>query len=278
MSRVLFMNEEHEIFFKKNGYVLIENFLNSKECLALKDLYYKKEFNKKNKGFHRTLDRLDIKNKMEVCKGIDSVVSQNSKSILKEYRYLLTSFMTKEPGAGLFDVHQNWTFVDERYFDSLVIWIPLQDTSAQNGTMYFVPGSHLLDKGIRGNNIIWKYENIKDELVLKKMVRVDMKAGDAVIFDDATIHYTSANLSGEPRISIAQVMIPDEAQPIFYNFNIAKNSLEKYAIDKDFYHLFMNRYIPKFDFSDNILLNTTNFEQQKQISFEEFEVAMKNIQ
>ncbi|MBX7226487.1 MAG: phytanoyl-CoA dioxygenase family protein [Chitinophagales bacterium] len=275
--RNLFLDADKEAFFWKNGYVHIQGFLNNSECETLKQLYYKREYSKKFQGFHRTLDSYDIKDKMTICKGIDDIVSPKSKQHLFDYRYLLTSFMTKEPGAGSFDIHQNWSFVDERYFTSLVIWIPLQDTGEENGTMYFVPGSHLLDKGVRGNNIRWKYEEIKEYLVKNHMISVNMKAGDAVIFDDATIHYTSPNLSKEPRISIAQVMIPEEAQPIFYNLHPATGRLEKYAIDKDFYHLFMNRYTKTFNFSDNILLKSTIFKQE-QVSIEAFEEALKEIQ
>ncbi|MBK9353454.1 MAG: phytanoyl-CoA dioxygenase family protein [Bacteroidetes bacterium] len=274
--RNLFLNEDKDAFFLKNGYVHIQGFLNNYECQTLKQLYYKREYNKKLHGFHRTLDSYDIKEKMAICKGIDDIVSPISRKYLYDYRYLLTSFMTKEPGAGPFDIHQNWAFVDELYFTSLVIWIPLQDTGEDNGTMYFIPGSHMLDKGVRGNNIRWKYDEIKEYLVNNHMIPLNMKAGDAVIFDDATIHYTSPNLSREPRISIAQVMIPDEAQPIFYNFHPATGQLDKFAIDKDFYHLFMNRYTKTFNFNDNILLKSTTF-RQEQVNKEAFEEALKVV-
>lgn len=274
MNRELFLDKKHNELYAEQGFLHVPNFLSEKEVAQMKKLYNKREKSFFDKGFHRTLDLKKESKKRKICNEINQVVSANSEKYLNDYRYLLTSFMTKEKKAPKFDIHQNWTFVDESKFTSLVIWIPLQDTNEVNGTMHFIPKSDQLDKGVRGNNITWKYESIKADL-LQEMVRVDMKAGDAVIFDDATIHYTSPNLSKQRRISIAQVMIPKESDPIFYHQN-AKGGVEQYKIDDEFYLMFMNRYIPNFDFSDQELLQEFKL-NQPQVELSEFKNQLAQL-
>lgn len=255
MDRNLFFEDAHQAFYTKNGYLYISNFLDSAAVQEMLDAYYKYEFSSRANGFHRTLDLIDIEQKKKITAAIHAVVTPIAKQHLIDYRFLLTSFMTKEKGADDFDIHQNWCFVDEKIFTSLVIWIPLQDVDETNGTMYFIPGSDKWNNKIRGNNIEWQYGNEKQSLQ-NQLIPVNMKAGDAVIFDDATIHYTSANKSNNPRISIAQVMIPNEAQPVFYNYNPKTKLIEQYAIDKNFYLEFTNRYMNNKGFSDVELLKT----------------------
>ncbi len=253
MKRNLFIDDSLESSYQSKGYIHIPNFLSEEEINQLISLYKKKEKSFFDKGFHRTLDMNNIKKKEEICNAINQIIFPASEKYLNKYKFLLTSFMTKEKKANEFDIHQNWTFVEEDKFTSLVIWIPLQDVSEHNGTLYFVDGSDKWDKGIRGNQIPWKYESQK-ELLLQKMTAVPMKKGDAVIFDDATIHYTSPNYSTSPRISIAQVMIPKESNPVFYMLNQKNNSIDKYAIDDRFYVHFINKVKDNTLLKDLVLL------------------------
>jgi ectoine hydroxylase-related dioxygenase (phytanoyl-CoA dioxygenase family) len=248
MQEDFFLDAHQNEEFALQGFIHIPSFIDKNEQNTLLKLYKKREQSFFNKGFHRTLDLLNETKKRTIIQNISAVITPKSEIYLKNYRILLASFMTKEKGADVFDIHQNWTFVDETQFTSLVIWIPLQDVNEENGCLHFIPGSNQWEKGIRGNNIAWQYEPIKSEL-LSKMVALPMKAGDAAIFNDATIHFTSANKTKRPRISIAQVMIPKAATPIFYNKNLQNNKIEKYEISDDFYLNFRNKYL-KGDLTD----------------------------
>ena len=253
MNQPVFYKKEHQEFYNKNGYIYIPGFLNYTELHILCTLFNKKEKSFFDKGFHRTLDMSNLQRKKEICGEISRIVTPIAQQILKDYRFLLNSFMSKEKNAEAFDIHQNWTFVEEDKFTSLAIWIPLQDVNEQNGCLYFVPGSNRWNKYIRGNGTEWKYEN-KTHALMKEMVALPMNAGDAVIFDDATIHYTSANKTRKPRISIAQVMIPENAEPVFFNYNIKTDRIEKYIVKPDFYLNFTNKYM-KGDFSEVVQIS-----------------------
>ncbi len=277
MKRRIFNKDDQDDFFSKNGYYHISGFLNERDVEEMRKLYFDIEYTNQVNGFHRTLDMQNPDIKRKIYREIDRLVSERSKPLLYNYKYFLTSFMTKEPGADAFDIHQNWSFVEEDKFASLVLWIPLQDTDQRNGTMEVIPGSNNYPKWKRGNNIKWKYEDIKSELIESYLEAIDMKAGDAIIFDDATIHYTSPNNSKEPRIAIAQVMIPEESQPIFYNYNEVEHVVEKYRIDKDFYHNYVERYIPEMNFKKDCELLESSQLEMEQVSKEEFDTMFRNF-
>ena len=271
MKRRIFIEDAQNDFFNQQGYYHIPGFLNALEVNKMRDLYYEKEYTNVVQGFHRTLDMPNSETKLAICREIDEMVSERSKKYLFNYKYFLTSFMTKEPGADAFDIHQNWSFVEEEKFASLVIWIPLQDTNNNNGTMEVITGSNNYPKWKRGNNIKWRYDDIKETLISQYLQPIGMKAGDAIIFDDATIHYTSPNKSNEARIAIAQVMIPTESEPIFFNYNESERIVEKYRVDMDFYHCYVERYIPEMNFKKDCELVEKSALNSDQVSMEEFQ-------
>lgn len=244
----VFQNEEQEKSFKEKGYLVIKNFLLPEMVQSLKGLYLN-NIPENPKGFHRSLDYLDKDYKKKLSDGINKIVTPVSEQFLKDYRFLLVSYMIKEKGEETaFELHQNWNFVDESQYHSLAIWIPLVDVDATNGTMHVVEGSHRMLPTFRGGPKIPSiYRNIYDYIKENHMKPIPLKAGDALIIDDAILHYTSANLSDAPRMAIAQVMIPKAAKPIYYYqaYGDENAALEKYQIDDDFYLYFNNRYTPE---------------------------------
>lgn len=113
-----------------------------------------------------------------------------SKFILHSKGFL----MNKPPRiAGEKDWHQ-----DSAYFpaDSAIItaWVPLQDVDEQNGCMYAIPGSHLFGP-IEHIGTERHLENVN----LTKSVVCPMKAGDILLMDKHTFHYTGHNDTDRPR-------------------------------------------------------------------------------
>jgi ectoine hydroxylase-related dioxygenase (phytanoyl-CoA dioxygenase family) len=96
---------------------------------------------------------------------------------------------------------------DEAYWDpataynSISIWIPLQEATLENGCMWFVPGSHMFevqphhpinnDPRIHGLEI--------DEADVSTAVACPIPAGGATIHHCRTLHYTGPNRSDQPR-------------------------------------------------------------------------------
>jgi len=244
MNRV-FTNDLLQGQFETDGYVVIPQFLNTEEVQNLLSVYQKPVDNINGK-FHRTLQFQSVAYKKDLSIPVKELVTPKALSLLEDYRYLLSSFMVKEPKAdNAFELHQNWNFVEEDKFHSVVFWIPLVDTDADNGAMYMVKGSNRLLPTYRGGpNIPSVFEAVIPYIKEHYLTIVPLKAGDAIIFDDALLHYTSANLSSSTRYAIAQVMIPKTARPIHY-YQSAENAgknIEVFEIDDDFYLYYYNRY------------------------------------
>jgi hypothetical protein len=66
---------------------------------------------------------------------------------------------------------------------------------------------------------MWAYQamhQIEDSLLESHLVPLHVKAGDAVILDDALVHYSPPNTTDERRLAIQFVMVPAEADALFF--------------------------------------------------------------
>lgn len=96
--------------------------------------------------------------------------------------------MNKSPHvAGEKDWHQ-----DSAYFPAeaniITAWIPLQVVDEQNGCMYVIPGSHLA-----GSVEHTGEERHLENVDATKSIICPMSAGDVLLMDKHTLHYTGHN-------------------------------------------------------------------------------------
>lgn len=249
----VFNNPEHQAVFEQDGYIVIPNFLTSEEISELTKVYQSME-HPNPIGFHRTYDNPDKAYKTRLSQAIHQTVTPKTTALLSGHRYFLASYMVKEPGSDTaFELHQNWNFVDESKHQSVVLWIPLVDTNEQNGTMYVVKGSNRLMPTFRGGPYIPSvFENILSHIKQHYLTPIPLKAGDALILDDALLHYTSPNHSNHTRYAMAQVMIPKAATPVYYYLSEPSDTrLHVFEIDMDFYLFYNNRY-PKGEYPQDM--------------------------
>lgn len=92
-------------------------------------------------------------------------------------------------------------------YNSLSIWMPLQDATLESGCMQFVPGSHIL--GVQPHHPINNDPRIHgleiDALAEEDVVACPIPAGAVTIHHCRTIHYAGPNLSDVPRRAYIQV-------------------------------------------------------------------------
>ena len=87
----------------------------------------------------------------------------------------------------------------------LSVWIPLDDASAENGTLTVVPGSHKKDwrmvkMGLPSGD--FQYEIDGGEWREGDVVTCAIKRGTAIIFSDRLVHGSTANTAGKDRYAI----------------------------------------------------------------------------
>jgi ectoine hydroxylase-related dioxygenase (phytanoyl-CoA dioxygenase family) len=113
--------------------------------------------------------------------------------------------IVKPPGnTGTTPWHQDEAYWEEDlHYNELSVWIALQDTSKEMGCMQFIPKSH---KGPVVPHHSWKNNpkiialEVDDGFVIESQaVACPLDAGGATLHHSRTLHYTSGNMSAEPR-------------------------------------------------------------------------------
>jgi non-heme Fe2+,alpha-ketoglutarate-dependent halogenase len=133
---------------------------------------------------------------------------------------------TKPPGAPAVTWHQASTYILEHIFRpalyppdlnalfQLGAWLAFDDVDLVNGCLQFVPGSHRRIHTIRlgGNGGQFGAASFELEYPIdpEKVVSMEMKAGQFVIFTEQTVHGSPPNRSPRPRRGMAFRVIPPE--------------------------------------------------------------------
>lgn len=228
--------KKNQDLFKKNGYILVENFFNKEEISNLlndaKNVFLKQFINKKyiiktelkdisDYDFNKLLYRLfeeDIDCLSNCGKQIQHLVSLHRLSLSTKITDLLLEFGIKTPAIStrpvLFfnhpklarekvfykvDAHQDWRSM-QGSLNSLVIWIPLININKSIGALEILPGSHL--NGLRTKNMESGFGMVElNQLEEKQLISVEVEQGDALIFSSLLVHRSGDNISDEPRWS-----------------------------------------------------------------------------
>lgn len=223
---------EQELFFKQNGYLVIEDILNAEEISFYRNIY--EDFLSNNidaskyrsdLGAHvndgneeRKVER--ITQIMLVSRLLPSILEkplhQKTLSIAKQ---LLGNDMAldfdmlidKSPhSATATPWHQDcayWiTMPDTR---AASCWTALDDAIIDNGTMWYVPGSHLLP--IRPHRQAGKGGGaLECDAREEEAVAVEVKAGSCIWHHGGTVHYSRGNTTGLRRRAFINNFRPED--------------------------------------------------------------------
>lgn len=132
---------------------------------------------------------------------------------LVDHRRFLLSFLTKWPDpTSAHHLHQDWTYVDERRYRTLSFWVALDDCSPalENGPVAVIPGSHHLVDAYRGPAVVDWYRDLAGELEAL-LEPVPVRAGQAILIDNALLHGSPPNHSTAPRRGMAAAVAPRAA-------------------------------------------------------------------
>jgi hypothetical protein len=246
MKRKMFLDSSLQQEFDEKGYVKIP-FLNPDEVTILKDFYLDHFYNRNeqyNGLENRTFTEFSVINfkpefKKKCFDQITKICLPRANSILYNCEPLIGNFIAKYNEKGLLPIHQNWAVVDEKKFASVSIWCPLQDTDEINGTLYFVEGSHTYFRGNRHTQTHESFAQIHNYLLDQHLKPIPTKAGEAIILDDAIIHYSPVNQSSEIRLAVQIILKPTEATAQFIESDPDNPSVGKvYHVDPEFFFHF----------------------------------------
>ena len=223
-------------FYKKNGYLFLKDFFSNEEIKKVlddaKSVFLRQFIEKKyltncnlediseevfNNFLYRLFDE-DIECLSNSGKQIQHLISLHSLSLQSKVIELLKQTgvqtpiistrpvlyfnhpkLAKQKVFHTVDAHQDWRSM-QGSLNSVVIWIPLVDINKDLGALEILPGSHL--DGLRTDHIengfgmvsLSKEEN-------DKLVSVEIKTGDALLFSSFLIHQSGNNITNKPRWS-----------------------------------------------------------------------------
>jgi len=239
-KKSIFKDDKLREQFVENGYVIIP-FLNQENIDELLGLY-KQLYPKGVKGFFTTTFANNVAHREQVNSAIRKVCMQHIEDVFKAYQLFFSSFIVKAPGEDSeLIMHQDMTLVDESIFTGINIWCPLVDLNEKNGAIEVLPGSHKLFKTYRGSSIPDIYDDVKDE-VKSLMKSCQLKAGEAIIFDQSIIHYSPPNLSDEERPVINTFIAHQDAKIkiCYWDKENSPNKIEIFEQENDFLEQFEN--------------------------------------
>ncbi len=237
--RQVFTADTHERSFRELGYVIVD-LLEAPVIVELRS-FYNHAFQRKRPvvdyaqhlPYYISVFDRDIAHKRQVDDLISRFVSEKLARLMIDYEVFYSNFMIKFSGDGQIEAHQDFNFVDESQHAAFNLWCPLVDTTAQNGGLFVIPGSHTVFRTQRGPNLPKALTEYND--TLKKYGRwIPLEKGQAIIFDHRLIHYSPPNRSQDARVAIQSVLKPREAQTIHYVFDPPTSKVKAYRISRQF--------------------------------------------
>jgi hypothetical protein len=244
--RKIFKDEQKQLQFDKNGFIKIR-MLPEDEVSMLRDKFDEisgGEVQNTEYGIYISLEDEDDLFKKELVAYLSGILLPHANKHFIKCKPHLGSYLVKAPGISSHTYpHQDWTFVGGSEFCSVTIWVALMDMDERNGTLGFIPRSHkFFDKPIGSPSPDFKtYTQGHEDIFYEYLQFVPLKAGEALVFNNNTIHGATPNLTEDPRIAVAIGMTPKEA--LLYHYFLdpklesesCRRKVNQLKVDQEFF-------------------------------------------
>jgi non-heme Fe2+,alpha-ketoglutarate-dependent halogenase len=131
-----------------------------------------------------------------------------------------SSFFIKEPrNPGFVSWHQDSTYWGLDPADVVTAWVALSDSTAANGAMRVIPGTHKLDQvphhdTFRPENLLSRGQEIMVDVDDRQAAMLELSAGEMSLHHVRLIHGSDPNPSPQRRIGFAIRYIPTTVRQI----------------------------------------------------------------
>ncbi len=208
----IFRNDLWADDIHENGFMKA-NIIEPATIKYLEDIFVNTHsFNDDKGGMFYSVYSRDLAYRKKIHDEIGRALAPYIEKYFHDYKVVLNSFVVKVSGPeSEFALHQDTTGLDELKFSPINIWIPLQDVDETNGCLFLMPKSHRFFSPYRSISFPTPFEHIQ-ETVKQYLQPVEMKTGEALIFDNRVIHHSFKNQTGKTRIAIVCGLFPKEAK------------------------------------------------------------------
>lgn len=262
---MLFKSKKIEKKFRKEGFIIIPDFLTNNDIIQLTTLYNSLQIEHLDEIYTNIKDRDTVLNEK-----IDSFLKTVFQPSLEHY------FSNYNAGGGVFIVkgtgeksestlHQDWNIVDEKKHLSCCVWCPLVDVDESNGCLQIIPKSNNWFNSIRSLNIRPLFINFNK--VDKQLFSVPVKKGSAVVFAHNVFHGSKPNYTEIIRPVATVSVISKDATQIHYLKN--EDKIDIISADKKFFLTEVKKIhegqkpdvtiIDQIDYKDEYSLSNDNF-------------------
>ncbi len=227
----MFKNIEHQKYFDEHGFFLAQ-LLNDDQVKDLYAFYEEtKSMSQVSKPFFTSIWSKNKNYRAMVDAKLKEVLVPQVENILSDFQPVFANFMVKASGENsLLQPHQDWTFVDERKYDSYTIWIPLIDVDEYNGALGICRQSHNINNYVRSRFGKVPFASFKDQIHDELIETVPMKAGSVLFVNNRLIHASHNNWSGKERIACVLVAAPKKAD-LMHFVTTGSNLSDTYKLD-----------------------------------------------
>ena len=230
------------------------------------------------KGFYVSSHSSDVNYKIAIQNEIQKIITPFIAKYMHETKLINSAILIKSAAPiSELGLHQDWTVVDETKYAGYGLWIPLVDATEQNGTISFIYRSHRIGPTYRHVALPSIYSNINTSIA-KYLKPMPVKAGHAILFNQAVLHYSAHNLSPIARPAIINIVTSTQAQHIMYAQSQTPDLLDIYSVKDDY----MQHYQSFFEDSLKVPADAQKIGTQqtdhRPITIEEFDYLYHQLQ
>ena len=231
MTPAIFKDAQTQQKFDEDGFVHIK-IMSAEDVAELRNLY-SEFFPESPQAFHSSSYLGDFEEKKAISDAIVAILMPRIDAIFNDYTVFGAAFLTKNVGQrSQMPMHQDWTIVDENAAIAVNIWTPLQDSDAVNGSLQVLKGSHAFLPVLRAPSLPFFYDKYQ-AAIQENLTLLEVKAGEAVILNQATIHASPPNLSQDVRLAIT-TGLKTKGAPMRFHYAVEPGKLEVFAMEDDF--------------------------------------------
>jgi len=235
MGKRIFKKEEYQKLFDKQGFIVLP-FLDADKVQMLDKLFDELHPNIGSSGFFSGTYSKDTSYKKIASEEIVRIFSPSYEEIFIDYTPFGGAFLYKVPGENsALAVHQDWTIVDETKNVALNCWVPLCDVTMENGPLMILPGSQFDALNVIRAPTLPFFFSGNDDLVMKQLIPMEVKAGTVVILNQSVIHYSPPNKSNKVRKAITAGVKSKDAQMYFHYKIPNRDELEVFEVPDSFF-------------------------------------------
>jgi ectoine hydroxylase-related dioxygenase (phytanoyl-CoA dioxygenase family) len=231
MNHLKFLDEKATDQLLTEGYAVFD--LLTEELVDQMTGIFQEYHQEQPLGFYATTHLADKAKRKEISDRVQDLIAKLIESNFENIHLLGGAFISKAPGEkGILPLHQDWNLVDETQARSYNLWIPLVDVNEENGAMRILPQSHTKQTTFRGPNVAPVLYQISTE-VDSHMFSLNMKRGQAVMYDHALWHSSPQNQTDQLRLAYVLGVVPTQVDLKYYHQN--GDLVEEYTSHPNFF-------------------------------------------